>query len=323
MTVYDRTAAIGLLFAALLLSPLPAHAAHDSPPALHTIDAHTPDGLRELLTPDGHRLPLVSAHRGGAADGLPENCTATFEQTLRHGWSMLEIDLRYTKDRVLVLNHDPTLERTTNGTGRVEDYTLAELKQLRLKDLHGNLTPYQMPTLDEAMQWTRGKTILVLDMKQVPVNDVVAKIEQHRAEPYVMLMAYTAAEARQCHTLNPDIMMEIMVGDRRRFDEFDATGVPWSNVIAFVGHSPPQDPNLCRLIHARGASTMAGTSRNIDRRFLDGQVTDIETLRPDYQALLTMGVDIIETDIPRHLAPLLYSQQPPPPSKSKYFHHPK
>ncbi len=317
MTACDRT--IALLYIILLLSPRAAPAAQDASNALYTIDARTPDGLRELFAPDGNRLPLVSAHRGGAGDGLPENCIATFEQTLRHGWAMLEIDLRYTKDHAIVLNHDPTLERTTNGAGRVEDYTLAELKELRLKDLHGNLTQHRMPTFDEVLQWARGKTILVVDKKLVPVKDVVGKIEEHHAESWAMVITYTAAEIRECHALNPDIMMEIMVGDRRRFDEFDATGVPWRNVIAFVGHNPPQDPNLCRDIHAKGASTMAGTSRNIDRRLLDGRVTDMETLRPDYLALLTMGVDIIETDIPRHLAPLLYRQQSPPPSKAKYF----
>jgi len=288
-------------------------------PGLHLVDAGTPQGLQELFAPGPDALPLVSAHRGGAAKGFPENCIATFEQTLRHSWSMLEIDLRYTKDHVLVLNHDPTLERTTNGTGCVADHTLEELKQLRLKDREGNLTEHRMPTLDEAMEWARGKAILVLDKKEVPVPDVVRKIEEHRAEAYAMLMAYSFEEVAQCHALNKDIMMEIMVGNRQRLEAFDKTGVPWRQTIVFVGHTPPQDAGLCELIHAKGARCMAGTSRNIDLRFLRGQASGMASLEPDYRALLKLGVDVIETDIPCQVGPLLYAGQPVPASKAKYF----
>ena len=135
MKRYFRAIPAVLLGAAVSLSPLSAAVAPQPSAGLYTIDARTPEGLQELFAPGGDALPLVSAHRGGAGKGFPENCIATFEQTLRHCWSMLEIDPRYTKDHVLVLNHDPTLERTTSGTGRVADHTLEELKQLRLKDL--------------------------------------------------------------------------------------------------------------------------------------------------------------------------------------------
>ena len=333
-----RTVPFGLLCAAVLLSPfsgttnlligLQKAAAQESgvpgvapqPSAgLYTIDARTPQGLQGLFAPGGDALPLVSAHRGGAAQGFPENCIATFEETLRHCWSLLEIDPRYTKDHVLVLNHDPTLERTTSGTGRVADHTLEELKQLRLKDLEGNPTEYRMPTLDETLEWARGKTILVLDNKEVPIQDLVRKVEEHHAEAYTMVMAYSFAIVTQCHALNKDIMMEIMVPNRKQLEAFDKTGVPWRNVIAFVGHTPPQEAGLCDQIHAKGARCLAGTSRNIDRRFLEGRAPRMEVLEPDYRSLLKMGVDIIETDIPRQVGLLLYAGGPVPASKAKYF----
>ncbi|MCF7974960.1 MAG: glycerophosphodiester phosphodiesterase family protein [Phycisphaerae bacterium] len=285
---------------------------------LHTVDAGTAQGLQGLFAPNGDALPLVSAHRGGAAKDFPENCIATFEQTLRHAWSMLEIDLRYTKDGVLVLNHDPTLDRTTSGTGRVEDHTLQALKQLQLKDRQGTLTKHRITTLDEALAWARGKTILILDKKEVPVKDVVRKIEAFHAEAYAMVMAYSFEDIKACHALNKNIMMEIMVGNNERFDAFEKTGVPWRNVIAFVGHTPPQDDGLCERIHAKGASCMAGSSRNIDRQFLSKQA-GLEAIKPDYRALLGLGVDVIETDIPREVGPLLYGGHPIPASKAKYF----
>lgn len=285
---------------------------------LHTVDAQTPKGLQELFAPDGTGLPLVSAHRGGAAKGFPENCIATFEHTLRHCWSMMEIDLRVSRDGVIVLNHDSTLDRTTSGTGRVGDHALAELKALRLKDREGMLTEYQMPTLAETLRWARGKTILVLDKKDVSVKDVVRKIEEHHAESYALLMAYSFDDIKACHALNPSIMMEVMVGDNKRFDGFEKTGVPWRNVIAFVGHSPP-DAGLCARIQAAGARCMAGTSRNLDRALLSGKTGDIQALKPEYRALLARGVDVIETDIPRRVGPLLYDQAAVPAASARFF----
>jgi glycerophosphoryl diester phosphodiesterase len=288
-------------------------------PKLFLVDARTPQGLRELFKPTAERLPLLSAHRGGAGAGLPENCMATFEATARHGWSMLEIDLRTTKDGVIVLMHDPTLDRTTNGKGPIKDRTWKELGELRLKDRQGNLTEHRIPTLDEAMKWARGKTLLALDKKEVPVKEVVRIIEQHRAESYALLMAYNINEVTECYKLNPDIMMEVMMGTPERYKEFSASGVPWANIIAFVGHTQTPDADLCRRIRANGASCMAGTSRNIDRQYLGGRVTSMEPLRADYIAVLDRGVDVIETDIPREVAPLLYGGQPVSGAKARFL----
>jgi glycerophosphoryl diester phosphodiesterase len=283
------------------------------------IDAKTPQGLQELLKYTGETLPLVSGHRGGASLGYPENCIATFEHTLSHTFAMLEIDPRYAKDGAIVVHHDARLERTTNGKGLVADYSLAELKQLRLKDTAGNLTEQQIPTLDEVLQWAGGKTILVLDQKDVPVTARVKKIEEHKAEAYVLLIVYSYKDAQTCYALNPNIMMEVMVPSRDKVAEFDKLGVPWKNVVAFVGHIPPEDANLYAEIHRRGAHCLVGTSRNLDRQFLTGQIGDITQLEPAYRALHQRGADLFETDIPVQLGTLLFSASSPPGSKTAYF----
>src|SRR5262245_16752678 len=146
-------------------------------PGQHIIDPKSPQQMMDLFKYTGEPIPLVSGHRGGAAVGFPENCIPTFEHTLQHTFAMLEIDPRYAKDGAIVVHHDPGLERTTTGQGLVVNHTLADLKQLRLKDTAGDVTDYQMPTLDEAIQWARGKTILVLDQKDVPVEARVKKVE--------------------------------------------------------------------------------------------------------------------------------------------------
>src|SRR5262245_39010034 len=97
---------------------------------LHTFNVSNARELKELLSYSAARIPLVSAHRGGARKGFPENCIATFENTLRHTPALLEVDPRYTKDGAIVLMHGATLERTTTGAGKVADRTLAELKAL-------------------------------------------------------------------------------------------------------------------------------------------------------------------------------------------------
>lgn len=314
------------LLALIVLSITPVVAADREPPAgaetsarFHRIDPRTPAGLRDLFQHTGERLPFVSAHRGGAAKGFPENCLPTFEETLRHTFAILEIDPRYTKDGVIVVHHDATLERTTTGTGRVADFTLPELKKLRLKDNDGNVTDFRIPTLDEVLTWARGKTILVLDQKDVPATVRAGKITEHKAESFAMLIVSSFRDVQACAALNAELFMEVMIPNREKVAEFDQLGVPWRNVVAFVGHVPPDDAGLYEMIHARGACCMIGTSRNLDRKFSSRQVTDLKLLEPDYRAFLKRGADLIETDIPRQLGPLLYGAASAPPSKNSYF----
>ncbi|MBN2451802.1 MAG: glycerophosphodiester phosphodiesterase family protein [Lentisphaeria bacterium] len=297
----------------------PGARAPDATPALHRIDARTPEGLRQLFRPGDGPLPFVDGHRGGGREGFPENCIATFEDTLRHTYAIMEVDPRPTQDGELVLHHDATLERTTNGRGRVADRTLAGLRQLRLRDAAGTVTDFRIPTLDEALDWARGRTVLVLDQKEVPATERVRRISERGAEAWALVIVYSFRDALACHALNPDVMMEVMIPNRQKAEEFDALGIPWSHVIAFVGHTPPEDAALYRYIRQRGASCLIGTSRNLDRRILARDVPDVKALEPDYLAFLSRGVDLIETDIPTLLGPLLASSTPVAEDKREFL----
>jgi glycerophosphoryl diester phosphodiesterase len=250
---------------------------------------------------------------------FPENCIATFENTLQHTFAIMEIDLRYTKDGRIVVHHDQKLERTTTGKGPVAELTLRELKKLRLKDTKGLVTEFQIPTLDDVLQWARGKTILVLDKKDVPIEVCVRKIEEHRAQPFAMLIVYSFENARKCYKLNKNIIMEVMIPNRERFYEFDQTDIPWNNIIAFVGHSLPADKALLQMIHAKGTCCMAGTSRNLDREFIVNHASGTAQMEQRYRALLQLGIDVIETDLPKEVGKLLYSESAIPESKSRIF----
>ncbi|MGV3663626.1 MAG: glycerophosphodiester phosphodiesterase family protein [Prosthecobacter sp.] len=304
---------------ALLLSSLTSLAQEASVSPLHRIVPRTAKDLQTVLRFSQAPLPFVSAHRGGPGKGFPENCIATFESTLLHTFALLEIDPRRTKDGGIVVHHDATLERTTTGSGKVADLTLAELKQLRLKDTEGRITPFHMPTLDEAIEWARGRTVLVLDQKDVTPVERAGIVTRHKAEAFVMLIVSSFKDAAAVHRLNPDIMMEVMIPTLAKAQEFDQLGVPWGNVVAFVGHVPAEDPALYEFVHRKGASCMIGTSRNLDRQIIEGKVSDMRQLESGYRAFLGRGADIIETDIPVLLGPLLYRDVSPPEAKKPFL----
>ncbi len=285
----------------------------------HAITVKSPEDLHSLFMFSGQRVPFVSAHRGGSLPGFPENCIATFENTLKYTHAIMEIDPRYTKDSAMVLHHDPTLGRTVDGKGNVVSYTLQELRKMKLKDSKGNITQYHMPAFDEVLEWAKGKTILVIDQKDVTAKERLKKVEEHNAIANVILIVYSFDDAVLCYKLNHNIVMEVMITSIEKVLEFDRTGVPWKNVIAFVGHNLPEDSKLYDLIHQRGALCMAGSSRNVDLKFLSGQVTDFSTLKDDYMGFFTKGIDLIETDIPVYLGPLINEVIPANFHSKKYF----
>ncbi|MGN7722480.1 glycerophosphodiester phosphodiesterase family protein [Chitinophaga sp. 22620] len=288
------------------------------PAKLHTISTGNAQELKDFFkyTPD--RLPFVSAHRGGPRKGFPENCIATFENTLSHCPATLEIDPRFTKDGKIVLMHDATLDRTTNGTGKVADHTLAELRKLRLKDTEGNLTRFTIPTLDEALEWAKGKTILVIDAKDVPVEVRAGKVVEHKAEGNAIIIAYSIDDIKKCYQVSKDIVMEVMASKPQQIAELDKCGVPWENLIGFVSHDLPEDKTVFSEIHQRGSMCILGSSRNIDRQFMAGKITAAE-LEAGYLNLVRHGADIIEADLGIESGAALSALQQGASSKAKYF----
>lgn len=252
--------------------------------------------LKKFLSYRNNNFPIVSAHRGGPMEGFPENCIATFENTLKHGFALLEIDPRYTKDSVIILMHDQTLDRTTNGHGKVSDYTYAEIQKLFLKDITGKLTTYKIPTLDEVLVWAKGKTILVIDEKDVPLEARVNKIKQHKAQASALVIAYKPEDISLSYKLDKNIMMEIMMDKIEMADTFEKLNIPWSNVVAFVGHNPPISRNIIDLIHKKNVKCIVGSSRNIDKDFIQGKI-DQQELSAGFHQLIHSGADIIEADL--------------------------
>lgn len=118
--------------------------------------------LLETLKDSKSDQVMVVAHRGDWRNA-PENSIQAIEGAIKMGVDMVEIDIRKTKDGHLVLMHDKTLDRTTNGTGKIAEWTLDSLKTLRLRNGQGRVTPFTIPTLEEAMLAAKGKILVNLD----------------------------------------------------------------------------------------------------------------------------------------------------------------
>jgi glycerophosphoryl diester phosphodiesterase len=280
--------------------------------AQHYIKTASPAQLREFFQKTPDRIPLISAHRGGATTGFPENCIETFENTLRHTPAMIECDPQVTKDGVLVLMHDCCLDRTTNGFGAIADHTFAELRQLRLKDNEGNLTDFLIPTLEEVVQWAKDKTILTIDLKPgVPLEMIEQIIRRHRAERYATVIAYDLATAQRYHQLNPDLVISYTVRGMDDVQRLEGSGLPAGNIIAFTGVREPE-PEIYQALHKRGIACIIGTMGNLDRQHATG---------PDnvYAQLVRNGADIIATDRPLAAAEALKEVAPAKSRKRKFY----
>jgi len=118
--------------------------------------------LGQLRNPSPDRL-LVVSHRGDWRYA-PENSLMAVQRCIDLGVDIVEIDVRLTKDSHLVAMHDETVDRTTNGKGKLSDLTLEEVKALRLKSACGTRgSRQQVPTLEEIMLLAKDRIMVNLD----------------------------------------------------------------------------------------------------------------------------------------------------------------
>lgn len=134
--------------------------------------------LLEKLTSSNNKI-MICAHRG-SHENAPENSLASVTEAINNNISMVELDVRQTQDGVLVLMHDATINRTTNGTGSVSSMTYQELSQFYLKKSDGTLTTERIPTLNQVLELARGNIYIDLDVDQkAPPLKVYKVVKQY------------------------------------------------------------------------------------------------------------------------------------------------
>ena len=119
-------------------------------------------------TPDltQYPRPLIIGHRGYPAR-FPENTLASFEGAMQAGCHMIELDVTLTRDRKIVVIHDDTLDRTTNGKGTVREHTLEEIKRLDAGSwFDPGFAAERVPELFEVMKLTAGRCMLNIEIKE-------------------------------------------------------------------------------------------------------------------------------------------------------------
>ncbi|MBD2701091.1 glycerophosphodiester phosphodiesterase family protein [Spirosoma sp. BT702] len=268
--------------------------------SLQTLPVKTIQDLHDFFKWSNQKAPIISGHRGGMVKGFPENSIATFENTLKHTPAFFEIDPRLTKDSVIVLLHDATLDRTTTGTGKLGDYTWEELKKFRLKDAEGNVTEHRIPTLAEVIEWARGKTILNLDRKDVPFAMTAALIRKHNADAFMMLTVHAPEQAQYYLRDNKNRMFSVFIKSKAELESYEKAGVPAANMIAYIGPTiKPENKELYQLLNGRGIMCMISAASSYDK------LTNSEERAAAYRAIIADGATILETDRPIEVAEAL------------------
>ena len=243
----------------------------------------------------------VVAHRGLSATA-PENTMAAFALAAEVGCDLLEFDVHLTKDDQLVVIHDDTLDRTTNGTGFVRDHTLAEIKALDASYGNAAYAGERVPALDELMGWAkRAGVTLSLEIKQPTPATGRAKypriaervadlLTAHAMAGRALVHSFDHPTIRRMRELVPHLPTAVSYGGATLTDPLmlgvaaDASGVHawWAWV----------SPDVCEAAHQRRMHAHAwGMADPPD---------------PEVVALLVRaGVDSLDASDPRTLRPIL------------------
>ena len=256
----------------------------------------------DSILDDYHNNPeqiLVAAHRA-TNPNYPENSLAAIAESIRIGVDIVEIDIRKSKDGELVIMHDKTIDRTTNGTGKVDDFTLAELKEFKLK-LGNDVTNEQIPTFEEVLQLTKGKMLLDVDFKlegEAAVKQTFELIEKYGMEDQILFFLYDYPETAQYQKLNKDI--KIMPRAYSRKDIRNIRKLEDISII-HIDDSYYRNGTMRRLIKS-GYRVWINALGKYDRM-------ETEAKNSGFDALLTRKyVNVIQTDLPEELLSYLRSR---------------
>lgn len=164
-----------LFFSLVLAWALPEGAAEAQPAPNSTRRAELE---RRLAGPDG--VVMIVAHRG-CWQKTSENSIDAIDACIDAGIDMVELDVRLTRDNVLVLMHDATVDRMTDGKGKVSDLDWAQLRKLRLREGKGGSTPLtdrRIPSFEEALRAAKDRILINLDPKSRLSSAMLAMVDK-------------------------------------------------------------------------------------------------------------------------------------------------
>jgi glycerophosphoryl diester phosphodiesterase len=245
----------------------------------------------------------VIAHRGFSGTA-PENTLAAVRAAIRIKADMVEIDVTLTADHHIVVIHDETLDRTTDGKGEVSRFTLAEIQRL---DAGSWFDPAfageAVPTLDEVLAEVEGRMLLNVEIKSeaVPrgvVGGVASAIREHGMADQVVVSSFSPAALSEMHALAPEIRTAVL------YNKDVHEGLDAVEIVTELGAT------VFNIKRQRLTRKMLRRCREHDIPVGIYTVNQPRRMR----RLVKKGVDAIFTDHPDRLLEVLMPTQTPVPA---------
>jgi len=217
---------------------------------------------------------LIIAHRGASAYE-PENTLRSVRRALELGADMVEVDVHVSRDGHIVVVHDATVDRTTDGKGCVKDMTLKELKRLDAG------LGEQIPALEEVIELVRGRAQLVIEIKVPGIEErVLQTIEERALENEALITSFYHPVVKRVKELSPYVRTGVIVASRPLKP---ITLVLEANSDALFPKHIFVDLQMVEEIHKYNLAVYPWTVNTIDqtRPLIDMGVDGIVTNKPD------------------------------------------
>jgi len=270
--------------------------------------------VAEIHNPSSRKV-LVACHRGDWRN-YPENSIPAIESVIRMGVDIMEFDLKLTKDSVLVLCHDHTIDRTTSGKGRVRDITYDSIRRCKLRRAHNVVTDsLRMPTLREALKACKDRIVVNIDQGYEYYDLVLAVTEELGVTEQILIKGKRAPEIVAAKFAeHPRNMMYMPIIDilkpqgKALFAEYREKGiVPLAYEICWDRPAPEVETCMREVVaggsklwvNSLWASLCGGLD---DDRAFDGDPAAV------YGKLVDMGATMIQTDRPELMISYLRSR---------------
>ena len=247
---------------------------------------------------------LVTAHRGDWRNA-PENSLQAFRFAIEMGVDIVELDLNRTKDSVIVIMHDETIDRTTDGKGRPSDYTLGEIRKFHLKNGLGRVTGNLIPTLEEVMMLVKGKIVVNLDKSYNYYNEAYQVLKATGTLPQAIFKTdapYSAVRSRYPAILDSIVFMPVVYldrpGAREIIDEYQRQIKPVAFELIFQQDTSSVLQNN-GFINRNGSKIwMNSLWASLNAGHDDDTAVDDGNIKDSWDWLVAHGATILQTDRP-------------------------
>ena len=264
------------------------------------------DLIRAKLLDNTDSTVLVAAHRADWRNA-PANSIEAMESAIAMGVDILEIDVRRTSDGVLILMHNPTLSRTTNGFGFISMTPYSRISKLRLRDKDGNLTNCRVPLLEDALRCAKGRVMLNLDKAFSYVDEVLRiaaetgtldhLILKGKGSPEDVLKAL--GEYRDSVIYMPMVSLNDNMCIRRTLDAYIGIGAP---VYEFSLRSDVPGEVMASMDLVRAESRIWLNPLSEKKSAMHGDETSLTDEEGGYGYLIdNLGAGVLQTDRPKEL----------------------